>query len=69
VLAKLRGYFVLQAWVLEETTCEQAEKAKTQDGHVNGDWTTPPPATRGEEVAIKTVMASLVHKENLEADM
>jgi hypothetical protein len=66
VLAKLRGYFVLQAWVLEEATCEQAEKAKTQDGHMNGDGTTPPPATRGEEVATKTVMASLVHKENLE---
>ena len=66
MLAKLRGYFILQAWVLEETTCEPAEKAKTQDGHVNGDGTTPPPATRGEEVAIKTVMASLLHKENLE---
>jgi hypothetical protein len=66
VLAKLRRYFVLHAWVLEETTCELAEKAKKQNGHVNGDRTTPTRAVRGEEVAIKTVMASLVHKENLE---
>jgi hypothetical protein len=66
VLAKLRGYFVLHAWGLKETTCEPAEKAKTQDGHGDGDGTTPPPTARGEEVAIKTVMASLTHKENLQ---
>jgi hypothetical protein len=65
VLAKLRRYFV-HAWVLEETTRELAEKAKKQDGHVNGDGTIPAPAVRGEEVAIKTVMALLVHKENLQ---
>jgi hypothetical protein len=40
VLAKLRRYFV-HAWVLEETTRGLAEKAKRQDGHVNGDGTTP----------------------------
>jgi hypothetical protein len=65
MLAKLRGYFV-RAWILEETTRELAEKAKKQDGQVNGDGTMPAPAVREEEVAIKTVMASLVHKGNLE---
>ena len=75
MLAKLRGYFVC-AWILEETTRELAEKAKKQvdlhlveidkDSHVDGDGTTPAPADHGEEVAIKTVMASMVHKGNLE---
>jgi hypothetical protein len=57
-------------------TLWEREKAKQQvglhlvesdeDSHVDGDGTKPAPAVHGEEVAIKTVMASMVRKGNLE---
>jgi hypothetical protein len=66
----------IHAWILKETTRELAEKAKQQislhpvendeDDRVVGDGTMPAPAVHREEVAIKTVVASMVHKGNLE---
>ena len=65
------------AWILEEITCDLAEKAKEQvnlhpvddseDDRLNGDGAVPEPDVHGEEVAIKTVtVESAMDKGNLE---
>jgi hypothetical protein len=66
----------VHAWILEETTRELAEKAKQQislrpvendeDDCEESDGTMSTPNVHGEEVTIKTVVASMVHKGNLE---